>query len=105
MVFHNGPSYDNPFVIKELAKYFNGYFKCIGENTEKYISFSVTVLKERDTVNTNKKTKFDAYTLKFIDSIHFIPASLEKHVKNLAESGKNISLDVLQERFYNTYRI
>ena len=100
VVFHNGSLYDNHFVIKELAKYFNGYFNCIGENTEKYISFCVTVLKERDTVNTNEKKKFDAYTLKFIDSIRFIPASLEKHVKNLAEPGKNISLDVLQEKFY-----
>ena len=34
-----------------------------------------------------------------------MPASLEKHDKNLAEPGKNISLDVLQERFYNTNQI
>ena len=62
VAFHNGSSYDNHFVIKQLAKDFNGYFNCIGENTEKYISFSVTVLKERDTVNKNKKKKYDAYT-------------------------------------------
>ena len=34
-----------------------------------------------------------------------MPASLEKHVKNLAKLGKNIPINVLQERFYNTYRI
>ena len=57
VAFHNGSSYDNHFVIKQLAKDFNGYFNCIGENTEKYISFSVTVLKERDTVNKKQKEK------------------------------------------------
>ena len=37
VAFHNGSSYDNHFVIKQLAKDFNGYFNCIGENTEKNI--------------------------------------------------------------------
>ena len=62
VAFHNGSSYYNHFIIKQLSKDFNCYFNCIGENTEKYISFSVTVLKERDTVNKNKKKKYDAYT-------------------------------------------
>ena len=34
-----------------------------------------------------------------------MPASLEKHVKNLAKPSKNIPINVLQERFYNTYWI
>ena len=103
VAFHNGSSYDNHFVIKQLAKDFNGYFNCISENTEKYNSFSVTVLKERDTVNKNKKKKIDAYTLKFIDRCGYMAAALEKHVRNLAEPRKNIPIEVLQERFYNTY--
>ena len=37
VAFHNGSSYDNHFVIKQLAKDFNGYFNCIGENTKKSI--------------------------------------------------------------------
>ena len=105
VAFHNGSSYDNHFVIKQLAKDFNGYFNCISENTEKYITFSVTVLKERGIADKNKKKKFDAYTLKFIDSYQFMAASLEKHVKNLAKLGKNIPINVIQERFYNTYQI
>ena len=32
-------------------------------------------------------------------------AALEKHVRNLAEPRKNIPIEVLQERFYNTYWI
>ena len=45
-VFHNRSNYDNHFIIKQLAKDFNGYFSCIGENTEKYISFSITIYKK-----------------------------------------------------------
>ena len=37
VVFHNGSTYDYHFIIKELAKEFNGQFECLGENTEKYI--------------------------------------------------------------------
>ena len=36
VVFHNGSTYDNHFIIRQLAKDFNGYFSCIGENNEKY---------------------------------------------------------------------
>ena len=62
IVFYNGSTYDCHFIIKQLAKEFNGQLDCLGENTEKYISFSVPVKKELD----NGKTI--AYKLKFIDS-------------------------------------
>ena len=43
IVFHNGSStYDYHFIIKQLAKQFKGKFDCLRENTEKYITFSVT---------------------------------------------------------------
>ena len=45
-VFHNGSTYDYHFIIKELAKEFNGQFECLGENTEKYINFSVPINKK-----------------------------------------------------------
>ena len=41
VAFHNGSSYDYHFIIKQLAREFIGYFHCLGENTEKYITFSV----------------------------------------------------------------
>ena len=44
VVFHNGSTYDNHFIIKQLAKEFKEYFNYIGENTEKYISFSITTI-------------------------------------------------------------
>ena len=45
VVFHNGSTYDYHFIIKELAQKFKGYFHCLGENTEKCITFSVPVKK------------------------------------------------------------
>ena len=35
VVFHNGSNCDY-FIMKELANNFEGQFKCLGENTEKY---------------------------------------------------------------------
>ena len=40
IVFHNGSTYDYHFIIKKLAKDFFGQLECLGENTEKYITFS-----------------------------------------------------------------
>ena len=34
VVFHNGSTYDYHFIIKELAKRFEGQFECSGENAE-----------------------------------------------------------------------
>ena len=43
VVFHNGSTYDYHFIIRELAEEFEGGFECLGENTEKYITFSVPI--------------------------------------------------------------
>ena len=46
IVFHNGSTYDYHFIIKKLVKEFEGNFECLGENTEKYITFSVPIKKK-----------------------------------------------------------
>ena len=46
VVFHNSSTYDYHFIIKELVKEFDGNFDCLGENTEKYITFSVPLKKK-----------------------------------------------------------
>ena len=43
IVFHNGSKYKYHFIIKGLAE--EGQFECLGENTEKYITFSVPINK------------------------------------------------------------
>ena len=49
---HNGSTYDYHFIIKQLAEDFKGQFECLGENTEKYITFSVPI--EKEVVNGKK---------------------------------------------------
>ena len=46
VVFHNGSNYDSQFIIKDLGKEFEWVFNCLGENTEKYKNFSVSIRKE-----------------------------------------------------------
>ena len=55
VVFHNGSKYNYDFVIKKLADKFKGELECLGENTEKYITFLVPLKKEDD--NDNDKVK------------------------------------------------
>ena len=45
VVFHNGSVYDYHFIIRYLTREFEGNFECLGENTEKYISFTVPFKK------------------------------------------------------------
>ena len=45
IVFHNGSNYDYHFIMKELAEDFKKQFICLGENTEKYITFTVPIEK------------------------------------------------------------
>ena len=53
VVFHNGSTYDYHFIINKLAKEFYGQLECLGENTEKYITFSVPIKKELANGKTN----------------------------------------------------
>ena len=53
VVFHHGSTYDYHFIIKQLAKEFEGQFECLGENSEKYITFSVSIKKEHDNDKNN----------------------------------------------------
>ena len=84
IVFHNGSSYEYHFIIKELVKEFDGNFECLGENTEKYIIFSVPIKKKIE----NKYIEI-TYKIKFIDSYRFMAMSLSKLVDNLSEGIHN----------------
>ena len=89
-MFHNGSTYDYHFIIKELAEESEGEFECLGETTEKYITFSVPLKKEvtkKDKNGNDKITKI-SYKIKFIDSYRFMSTSLSKLV-NLSEGLHN----------------
>ena len=84
LVFHNGSTYDYHFIIKELVKEFEGNFECLGENTEKYMTFVVPIKKKIE--NKDLET---TYEIKFIDSYRFMSSSLSKLVDNLSERIHN----------------
>ena len=48
---HNA-SYDTYFIINQLAEEFKGELNCMGENMEKYITFSVPIKNECDNGKT-----------------------------------------------------
>ena len=91
VVFHNGSAYDYHFIIKELAEEFEGEFECLGENTEKYISFSVPIKKKitKKGKDGNDKITKVSYKIKFIDSYRFMSTSLSNLVNNLSEGVHN----------------
>ena len=100
VVIHNGSNYDFHLIIEQLAKDFKGPFNCLGENTEKYITFSICIFKK---TGANKKPI--AYQIKFIDSFRHMPLSLSNLVDNLAELNKNLPANMLINRFLNTHKL
>ena len=79
IIIHNGSKYDYPFIIKEVAEEFKGQFECLGENREKYITFSVPIKKE------NEDGETITYKIKFIDSCRFMQSTLSDLANNLSE--------------------
>ena len=84
VVFHNGSTYDYHFIIKELVKEFDGNFECLGENTEKYITFSAPIKKKIE----NKNIEI-TYKITFIDNYRFMSMPLSKLIDNLSEGLHN----------------
>ena len=84
VIFHNGSTYDYHFIIKELTCGFDGNFECLGENTEKYITFFLPIKKRIENKNMDI-----TYKIKFIDSFRFMATSLSKLVDNLTDNIHN----------------
>ena len=53
IVFHNGSNYDYHLIIKELAEECKKQFTCIGENPEKYVTFTLPIEKEATIIDKN----------------------------------------------------
>ena len=49
----NASNYDYHFIIEELAEEFGKQFACLGQNTEKYIIFTVPIEKEVTRIDKN----------------------------------------------------
>ena len=100
-MFHKSSNYDFHLLIERLAHDFDGPFSCLGENTEKYITFLICIFKKTD-ANSKKPI---AYQIKFIDSFRHMPQSLSNLADNLAEINKNLPATTLINRFPDTYKL
>ncbi|OWF56062.1 uncharacterized protein LOC110452091 [Mizuhopecten yessoensis] len=69
VVFHNLRGYDSHLIMQAIGKVSDKEIKCIPNNMEKYISFSIGCMD-------------------FIDSFQFMGTSLEKLIANLSAEGK-----------------
>ena len=79
---HNA-NHDTHFILNQLAMEFKGELNCIGDNMEKYITFSVLFKKEvNDYDGNDSKKKAITYKLKFIASFRYMPDSLSNLVDN-----------------------
>ena len=83
IIIHNA-SYDIHFIINQLAEELKGELDCIGENMEKYITFSAPIKKKYD----NGKTT--TYKLRLIDNFRFMPTSLSELVENMSGNCNSI---------------
>ena len=80
VVINNGSNYDYHFIINALAKEFkDNNIDYLGENTEKYITFSAPLKK------INENGKLMTYKLKFIDGSRFMSTTLSNLTDNLSE--------------------
>ena len=100
--------YDYHFIIKELAEDFKNQLTCLGENTGKYITFTVPIEKEVTRINKNGQeiTRNISYVLWFIDSARFVASSLSNLVNNLS-GGTHRIISKLghDDKKSETYRI
>ena len=55
--------------------------------------------------SNNNKKRPETYRLKFIDSFRFMASGLGNLVNNLVEPHKKLLIDILKQRFPNTYRL
>ena len=87
VIFHSSSTYAYHLMIKELVKEFEGEFECLGENTEKYIIFFISINKNitKKDKDGNDKIVNIPYRLKFVDSYRFMSAPLSSLVDNLSD--------------------
>ena len=78
VVFHYGSNYDYQFIIKELANEYKGQFECLGENSERYKTFSIPIEKEVTKIDKvgNESVLTIPCKIIFIDSARFMVSLL-----------------------------
>ena len=96
IVFYNGCNYDYNFIIKDLAKEFEQKFNGLGENIEKYITFSITIEKEVIRIDKSGEgiTKAIFFKLQFIDSARFLQGHYQIIFIILLEKFRELNVNI-----------
>lgn len=78
VIFHNLKNFDAHILCESIGRFKKLRLNCIAQTTEKYVSFSLG-------------------NLRFIDSLQFLPTSLENLVNNLVQDGVHSFPNFLKE--------
>ena len=99
IVFQHGSNYDYYFIIKELGDEFKKLFTCLGENTEKYITFTIPTEKEVARIDENGEVIIEhiPYILQSIDSARFMEILLSNLVNNFSEGILKIQCNFVHD--------
>ena len=106
VIAHNLSKYDLKLFIRDLMKYTDGNPNVIAKSSEEFITVSIKV-KVNSKIKKDGKVKNYYYPLKFIDSLKFLSALLDK----LMESSKSGCDDpsenfpILKKYFPNNYEL
>ena len=101
IIIHNA-SYDTHFMINQLAIEFKGELNCLGDNMEKYITFSVSIKKEVINNNGDKKqlhTNLNVLIGLDLLQIHY-QNLLITHLKFLIVQNGNEKIKINSECYY-----
>ena len=90
IVLYSESNYSHHFIIKKVAEEFEGYFTCLGENTENRIDSKIEKEVIRSDKNEKEITKTISHRLQFINSARFIASSWLNRGYSLAEEPHKI---------------
>ena len=90
MPFLNWSNYDYHFIIKELAEGFEKQLTCLGENTKKYITFTVPIEKQAARTDKNSEEVMKNISHRLQIKLNLNMDTMIKNVK-LVELNINIT--------------
>ena len=81
LVFHNGSNYDYHFIMKELANEFERQLECLGENIERYRTFSIPIIVTRNNIVWKLAR---GYCLCYCKTFSLVPGSTKNFLRKCA---------------------
>ena len=106
VIAHNLSKYDLKLFIRDLMEYTDGKPNVIAKSSEEFIAVSIKIEVDRKE-RKDGKIRYSYYTLRFIDSLKFLSASLDRLVES-SKSGcadKSENFPILKNYFPKRYSL